>query len=306
MWGKFVSTVQNAFDFNAATLSGAIDIIVVEQSDGSYKSTPFHVRFGKSKLLRSLDQKVSIKVNDKAVDVQMKLGSEGEAYFPEETEGTVYIDDLGSNIGSDASPLDSPVMSPRSEPTSFCLDSNNQVKICNLPFDLNDLDDERDGETRFNFFMDLKHECLPTSSSTKNTFSQKKRHSCVPAITVVSPETSEVSPAETSTHNQDFKSVSLSRNSSDPKLYSGASNTSMIPKQASTDRHYFKSTKRKKMKWRNKKTPLPSNEDVMTAEMSLCGDLIKVGDYIDEATWNERLISYEKLETVSGTASFVV
>ncbi|VDM28849.1 unnamed protein product [Toxocara canis] len=32
---------------NPATLSGAIDLIVVEQPDGTYLSTPFHVRFGK-------------------------------------------------------------------------------------------------------------------------------------------------------------------------------------------------------------------------------------------------------------------
>jgi phosphatidate phosphatase PAH1 len=34
---------------NPATLTGAIDVIVVEQPDGStYLSSPFHVRFGKS------------------------------------------------------------------------------------------------------------------------------------------------------------------------------------------------------------------------------------------------------------------
>uniref|UniRef100_A0A1I8BAQ5 Lipin_N domain-containing protein n=1 Tax=Meloidogyne hapla TaxID=6305 RepID=A0A1I8BAQ5_MELHA len=32
---------------NSATLSGAIDVIVVEQPDGTMLSTPFHVRFGK-------------------------------------------------------------------------------------------------------------------------------------------------------------------------------------------------------------------------------------------------------------------
>ena len=36
-------------DLNPATLTGAIDVIVVEQPDGStYLSSPFHVRFGKS------------------------------------------------------------------------------------------------------------------------------------------------------------------------------------------------------------------------------------------------------------------
>ena len=41
--------VDHFSDLNPATLTGAIDVIVVEQSDGStYLSSPFHVRFGKS------------------------------------------------------------------------------------------------------------------------------------------------------------------------------------------------------------------------------------------------------------------
>jgi hypothetical protein len=33
-----------------STLSGALDIIAVKYPDGSIKSTPFHVRFGKLKV----------------------------------------------------------------------------------------------------------------------------------------------------------------------------------------------------------------------------------------------------------------
>eukprot|EP00966_Prymnesium_polylepis_P032816 763582-Prymnesium_polylepis.1 len=36
--------VSRSMDINTSTLSGAIDVIVVEQEDGSLKSTPFHVR----------------------------------------------------------------------------------------------------------------------------------------------------------------------------------------------------------------------------------------------------------------------
>ena len=32
---------------NPATLSGAIDIVIVKQPDGSFQCSPFHVRFGK-------------------------------------------------------------------------------------------------------------------------------------------------------------------------------------------------------------------------------------------------------------------
>jgi hypothetical protein len=38
-----------------ATLSGALDIIAVSYPDGSIKSTPFHVRFGKFKVCRAVD-----------------------------------------------------------------------------------------------------------------------------------------------------------------------------------------------------------------------------------------------------------
>ena len=36
--------VSRSMDINTSTLSGAIDVIVVEQEDGSLRSTPFHVR----------------------------------------------------------------------------------------------------------------------------------------------------------------------------------------------------------------------------------------------------------------------
>ena len=40
-------------NLNSATLTGAIDVIVVEQEDGSFLSSPFHVRFGKLGVLKA-------------------------------------------------------------------------------------------------------------------------------------------------------------------------------------------------------------------------------------------------------------
>jgi phosphatidate phosphatase LPIN len=45
-------------ELNPATLSGAIDIIVVQREDGELICSPFHVRFGKLKLLRPSDKVV--------------------------------------------------------------------------------------------------------------------------------------------------------------------------------------------------------------------------------------------------------
>ncbi|ENN74670.1 hypothetical protein YQE_08787, partial [Dendroctonus ponderosae] len=73
-------------DINGATLTGAIDVIVVEQPDGSYNCSPFHVRFGKLGVLRSKEKVVDVEVNGEPLGVYMKLGESGEAFFVEELE----------------------------------------------------------------------------------------------------------------------------------------------------------------------------------------------------------------------------
>lgn len=45
------------------------------------QSTPFHVRFGKAKLLRSREKIVTVTVNWQETDLKLTLGSAGEAYF---------------------------------------------------------------------------------------------------------------------------------------------------------------------------------------------------------------------------------
>jgi len=67
---------------NPATLTGAIDIIVVEQPDGTLLASPFHVRFGKIGVLQTRHRVVNISINEEPVkDLQMKLGDQGEAFF---------------------------------------------------------------------------------------------------------------------------------------------------------------------------------------------------------------------------------
>ena len=41
----FLSFQEFYSEINAATLTGAIDVIVVEQEDGTLVSSPFHVRY---------------------------------------------------------------------------------------------------------------------------------------------------------------------------------------------------------------------------------------------------------------------
>jgi phosphatidate phosphatase LPIN len=57
--GRMISsTIEFYKDLNPATLSGAIDVVVVEQPDGTLACSPFHVRFGKISLLRPQEKQV--------------------------------------------------------------------------------------------------------------------------------------------------------------------------------------------------------------------------------------------------------
>lgn len=54
---KFISNFRGFYnEINPATLTGAIDVIIVEQEDGTYLCSPFHVRFGKLGVLRSREK----------------------------------------------------------------------------------------------------------------------------------------------------------------------------------------------------------------------------------------------------------
>lgn len=57
--GRIVSNFREFYnEINAATLTGAIDVVVVEQADGTFTCSPFHVRFGKLGVLRSREKVV--------------------------------------------------------------------------------------------------------------------------------------------------------------------------------------------------------------------------------------------------------
>ncbi|KAI5481481.1 lipin 1 [Pseudohyphozyma bogoriensis] len=90
------TAVQYYKDINPATLTGAIDVIVVERpgDDGQVElaCSPFHVRFGKLSVLRPIDKKVRITVNEESVPFYMKVGETGEAFFVFETDADVPED----------------------------------------------------------------------------------------------------------------------------------------------------------------------------------------------------------------------
>ncbi|XP_038623704.1 phosphatidate phosphatase LPIN1 isoform X3 [Tachyglossus aculeatus] len=90
--GQVFVTVKELYKgLNPATLSGCIDIIVVQQPNGNLQCSPFHVRFGKMGVLRSREKVVDIEINGESVNLHMKLGDNGEAFFVQETDNNQEI-----------------------------------------------------------------------------------------------------------------------------------------------------------------------------------------------------------------------
>jgi phosphatidate phosphatase LPIN len=119
-FGRAIGSVSKTWNsINPATLSGAIDVIVVEDEEGEMRCSPFHVRFGKFQLLRPSQKKVSVIVNGEITDIPMKLSDEGEAFFVFETDGYVpeYLQ-TSPVVSARSSPSTSPRLSPSSAGTN--------------------------------------------------------------------------------------------------------------------------------------------------------------------------------------------
>lgn len=142
--GRFVSSVYNTItpNINPATLSGAIDVIVVErevekeveEEDGSGKkkkikvtelaSTPFHVRFGKMSVLRPAERKVTLHLNDspEPLPFAMKVGEAGEAFF------VLELNDEEARQGVPDELVTSPILSATTSPN---IPANDELKSSN-------------------------------------------------------------------------------------------------------------------------------------------------------------------------------
>jgi len=144
--GRAISSVGQYYkEINPATLSGAIDVIVVEnrrqppqekqelKEDSSpddlidLACSPWHVRFGKLSVLRPVERKVRILINGEPAPFSMKIGDTGEAFFVFETD----VEDLPDDLQT--SPLVSPVLKSAHAPSSSAHDSPNHQGLETIP-----------------------------------------------------------------------------------------------------------------------------------------------------------------------------
>ncbi|KAF4601713.1 hypothetical protein EYR40_004912 [Pleurotus pulmonarius] len=114
-----ISTISAPYQYykelppiNPSTLTGAIDVIVVQRAakDGETElaCSPFHVRFGKWQVLRPSEKTVTVTVNGKPIPFNMKIGEAGEAFFVFETDDDVPDDLITSPILQPTRPEDDP------------------------------------------------------------------------------------------------------------------------------------------------------------------------------------------------------
>ncbi|KDQ29727.1 hypothetical protein PLEOSDRAFT_1009219, partial [Pleurotus ostreatus PC15] len=108
-----ISTISAPYQYykelppiNPSTLTGAIDVIVVQRASKGGETelacSPFHVRFGKWQVLRPSEKTVTVTVNGKPIPFNMKIGEAGEAFFVFETDD----DDVPADL------ITSPILQP--------------------------------------------------------------------------------------------------------------------------------------------------------------------------------------------------
>lgn len=115
---RYVGTAIGGVNYTPT--NSAIDVVVIEQPDGTLRGSPFHVNFGLRSLVQAKDKKVYISVNGERTEIEMKLGKSGEGFFVK-------------NFAADERPLNplSPVTSPPDSPRSSSVSLSRTNSVLN-------------------------------------------------------------------------------------------------------------------------------------------------------------------------------
>lgn len=125
-----MTSILEFFTFNKTFLSGAIDMVVIKHPDGSLKATPLRVRFGQFKILKAKEKNVQVFVNDKHIDLPMRLSEHGEVYVIHEVKRRERnMSEDFSSSPSEASPLSSPKNSKISMKMDDKIDEVKKIKF---------------------------------------------------------------------------------------------------------------------------------------------------------------------------------
>ncbi len=82
-----IESIKDFFQINPVTLSGALDVIVVENEKKEFQSSAFKLKISKFEVWKPNENQVDIYINGKKMAMQMKLSKRGIAYFQYKTKG---------------------------------------------------------------------------------------------------------------------------------------------------------------------------------------------------------------------------
>ncbi|KAK8850639.1 hypothetical protein IAR55_004558 [Kwoniella newhampshirensis] len=184
---QYLSKAYNYYSgINPATLSGAIDVIVVRHvaKDGAVtlSSSPFHVRFGKLQVLRAAEKRVTIRLPNNLppphiAPFGMKVGETGEAFFVVETDEEVPEDLL-------TSPPELPPSPPMSD-EEIAVKNHAGPSLTNEPFGETEQQVEHDEVLDEVDFLDLNAPATQPKSFLNSA------SSLIPSIPFISPSSSQ-------------------------------------------------------------------------------------------------------------------
>lgn len=131
---RFFAGVAEACHPSKGSFSGAMDVIVIQRSDGTLASTPFYVKFGRFKLIKSNNIKVNLLVNGNPTPVQMLLSKSGRAQFIHEPVKAEEREEQKAEISDPEIVLSDEEETPN--PVDESIDSSqaaNEIKSENAP-----------------------------------------------------------------------------------------------------------------------------------------------------------------------------
>ncbi|QHN88456.1 hypothetical protein HN51_042378 [Arachis hypogaea] len=118
--GSFITRGVSTVSMPFIPYGGAVDIVVVQQKDGSFKSSPWFVRFGKlHRVLKADEKKVSISVNGSEAGFHMHMNHKGEAFFLRDTHCEQQGDEDSGSSESSSSGEDADVVLPWGRKRNF-------------------------------------------------------------------------------------------------------------------------------------------------------------------------------------------
>lgn len=227
---QYLSKAYNYYSgINPATLTGAIDVIVVRHVDDAgevhLSSSPFHVRFGKLQVLRAGEKRVTITLPENIAaphiaPFSMKVGETGEAFFVMETDEDVPPDLATSPLMLPGDPLEegtppSPPVSDTSDPHTRTQEPFGQGDASSVNglrkvdyLDLNAVDDSNDSAQSLDEAQTQRLDEMERAIKSPSSYLDATGHQTTPDLSVLGDhsEPDSISPAQ---HDQSLSRSAL-------------------------------------------------------------------------------------------------